>query len=131
MPRSRSNSTAGFLLTSLQKSARRLSLARFTSRAEFIDLENQPLEPDTELARINNQYQLTLEKQKKRECRKKLHSRYNREMDSEYIPYDEMGTAAIFVLIIFVVFILYVAEREISHLKFINLQKDLMNNMHN
>ena len=131
MPRSRSNSTAGFLLTSLQKSARRLSLARFTSRAEFIDLENQPLEPDTELARINNQYQLTLEKQKKRECRKNLHSRYNREMDSEYVPYDEMGTAAIFVLIIFVVFILYVAEREISHLKFINLQKDLMNNMQN
>ena len=131
MSRARSNSTAGFLLTSLQKSARRLSLARFTSRAEFIDLENQPLEECSELARINNQYQLTLEKQKKRERRKNLHSRYNREMDSEYIPYDEMGTAAIFVLIIFVIFILYIAEREISHLKFVDLQNSLMNVMQN
>ena len=126
MSRARSNSTAGFLLNSLQKSARRLSLARFTSRADFIDLENQPLESDTELARINNQYKLTLEKQKKREYRKNLHSRF-RELDSKYIPYDEMATAAIFVLIIFVVFMHYLAEREISHLKFVNQLKDMQN----
>ena len=76
-----------------QKNARRLSLARFTNRVESIDLEHQPLNNDNELLRIQNQLQLTLEKQQKRERRKKLQSMYNREMDNEYVPYDEMGTA--------------------------------------
>lgn len=129
MPRARSNSTAGFLLNSLQKNARRLSLARFTNRVESIDLEHQP--ENSELQRIQNQLQVTLEKQQKRERRKHLQLRYNRELDNEYVPYDEMGTAAIFIFVLFVLFILYVAEREISHLKFLKLQETILTGIQN
>ena len=128
MSRARSNSTAGFLLNTLQKNARRLSLARFTNRVESIDLEHHPLNEDTELLRIQKQLQVTLEKQQKRERRKNLQSRYNREIDNEYVPYDEMGWVAIFIFVIFVIFILYAAEREISNLKLENLHISFVQN---
>ena len=129
MSRARSNSTAGFLLNSLQKNARRLSLARFTNRVESIDLEHQS--ESNELQRIRQQLKVTIEKQKKREMRKEFQLRNNREPDNEYVPYEEMGTAAFFILLIFVVFILYVAEREITHLKFIQQQKNILTDMQN
>ena len=116
MARARSNSTAGFLINKFKKSARRLSLVRFTNRAESIDSDHQLLCEDTKMLRIRNQMQLTLEKQQKRESRKNLRSRYDRENENEYVPYEEMGTVAILLFIVFIIFVFYVAEQEISEI---------------
>ena len=130
MSRARSNSTAGFFINSLKTNARRLSLAHLTNRADYNDLELQS--ESIELQRIRNQLQVTPEKQQTRERRRKDFAfQNNEESDNEYVPLEEMGAAAILFLIIFVIFILYVAEGEIMHLKYVQHVQNITIDMQN